>query len=166
MKAVKDEEIKAAFIRMICKLHSYGKEIMDPFIYSLRGYDNKEKLIQIQELDQRIDDTTKHLNVLDSLMAAQVLENNVYLIERKNLMQEAKNLQQQREAIANDINGDVKHLNEAQNLLKLITKKDPSSTFDEDLFLQIVDKITVHSQDFITFNLKCGLHLEERLVHI
>ena len=166
LKAVKDEEIKAAFIRMMCKLHLYGKEIMDPFIYSLRGYDNKEKLLKIHEIDQRIEDTTNNLNVLDSLMTAQVLENNIYLIERKNLLFEAKNLQQQREAIANDINGDVMHLNEAQILAKLISRKDLPSVFDEDMFLQTVDTITIHSQDSITFNLKCGLHLEERLVHI
>ena len=139
---------------------------MDPFIYSLRGYDNKEKLLKIHEIDQRIEDTTNNLNVLDSLMTAQVLENNIYLIERKNLLFEAKNLQQQREAIANDINGDVMHLNEAQILAKLISRKDLPSVFDEDMFLQTVDTITIHSQDSITFNLKCGLHLEERLVHI
>jgi hypothetical protein len=36
--------------------------------------------------------------------------------------------------------------------------------FDDEIFLKYVDKVTVLSRSEVSFELKCGLYLRERLV--
>ena len=78
MKFIEDESIKAAFVRMIGKLHTGGTQVLKPFIQSLRGYDNKEKLHQILALEERIEKNLEQQRVLVELMATGYLEPDVY----------------------------------------------------------------------------------------
>lgn len=52
MKFVREEELKDAFIRMMWKLCVGKDEVLKPFINSLRGYDNKEKILEIYNLEK------------------------------------------------------------------------------------------------------------------
>lgn len=164
MKFIEDESIKAAFVRMIGKLHTGGTQVLKPFIQSLRGYDNKEKLHQILALEERIEKNLEQQRVLVELMATGYLEPDVYFSEKRDLELEATSLNKERTAISTEINGDLKHLEEAQKLLKTVTKVKPSAEFDDELFCELVDTVTVLSRDTVTFDLKCGLRLKERLV--
>ena len=164
MKFIEDESIKAAFVRMIGKLHTGGTQVLKPFIQSLRGYDNKEKLHQILALEERIEKNLEQQRVLVELMATGYLEPDVYFSEKRDLELEATSLDKERTAISTEINGDLKHLEEAQKLLKTVTKVKPSAEFDDELFCELVDTVTVLSRDTVTFDLKCGLRLKERLV--
>ena len=55
-------------------------------------------------------------------------------------------------------------MDEAQKLLRFVSKKTEITEFEDEMFLEYVNTMTVHSRDEITFNLKCGLNLTERLV--
>ena len=149
---------------MIGKLHTGGTQVLKPFIQSLRGYDNKEKLHQILALEERIEKNLEQQRVLVELMATGYLEPDVYFSEKRDLELEATSLDKERTAISTEINGDLKHLEEAQKLLKTVTKVKPSAEFDDELFCELVDTVTVLSRDTVTFDLKCGLRLKERLV--
>ena len=48
--------------------------------------------------------------------------------------------------------------------LRFAIKKTSVEAFDDDMFLEYVDTITVLSREEVVFNMKCGLKLKERLV--
>lgn len=135
-----------------------------PFIESLRGYDNREKLHQIIGLEEKIEKNGEQQKVLTELMSTGYLEPDVFFAEKKDLEMEEASLRRELSSASAEINGDLKHLEEAQKLLKTVAREKPSTEYDDGLFCEIVDTVTVLSRDMVTFNLKCGLKLKERLV--
>lgn len=164
MKFVREEELKDAFIRMVWKLHTGRNEVLKPFINSLRGYDNKEKIWEINNLEKRIEQNSRQQKVLVDLLATGYLEPEIYQSEKRQLEAEASSFAKEKRNIAEEVNGDLKHLDNAQKLFKLVSRSTLPKTFDENLFDEIVDSITVISREHISFNLKCGITLNERLV--
>ena len=79
---------------------------------------------------------------------------------------EADRLARNKQLIVKSINGDLNHLDEAQKLLRFASKKEVITEFNDALFLEYVDTIKVNNRNEITFALKCGLNLTERLVKI
>ena len=84
--------------------------------------------------------------------------------KKNQLNLEADRLAREKQLISKNINGDLTHLDKAQKLLRFVSKKTEITKFEDEMFLEYVNTMTVHSRDEITFNLKCGLDLTERLV--
>ena len=164
MKFVREEELKEAFIRMMWKLRAGKDEVLKPLINSLRGYDNKESLNKILELENKIVQNSKQQKVLADLFATEYLEPEVYQREKRQLEAEALSFEKEKKNISDEVNGDLKHLDNAQKLLKIVSKCNLPKNFDEALFEEAVESITVLSRGKVSFNLKCGLTLNERLV--
>ena len=97
-------------------------------------------------------------------MASGYIEPEIFHAEKNRLTLEADRLAKEKEVLSKSINGDLTHLDEAQKLMRFISKKTEIKAFEDTLFLEYVDTITARSRDEITFNLKCGLNLTERLV--
>lgn len=57
----------------------------------------------------------------------------------------------------------MKHVTEAVNLLHFTEKATLLTHFDDDLFKKFVDRIKIYERNNATFELKCGLHLTERI---
>lgn len=55
-------------------------------------------------------------------------------------------------------------VDEVEKLLKHVSRSKQISSFDEELFERFVERIHVYSQEEISFELKCGITLKERLV--
>ena len=53
---------------------------------------------------------------------------------------------------------------ELQRLIKFVSKGTMLTGFDDDVFLTFVERITVWTRTEVSFELKCGLSLRERLV--
>ena len=78
MLYISDESIKLAFLTMMNKL-TYGHQvILKPLLRTLRGMDDKDRLLRIQELDICIEGNTDRKQILTSLMATGVLEPTVF----------------------------------------------------------------------------------------
>ena len=97
-------------------------------------------------------------------MSSGYIEPEIFHAEKNQLTLEADGLAREKQLISKSINGDLTHLDEAQKLLRFVSKKTEITEFEDELFLEYVDTITVHTREEITFNLKCGLNLTERLV--
>jgi hypothetical protein len=80
-------------------------------------------------------------------------------------MAEANALQVEKGQLAGSINSYRNQAEEAHKLLKHLSKGDFVQEFDDDIFLEFVDDITVLSRDKVVFNMKCGIKLPERLVN-
>ena len=164
MKYVEDEQIKAAFVRLVAKLHVGSAVVLKPFMSGLLDQkENKEKLSQLGELDRQIEELSEQQRILVQLMSSGYIEPGIFYQEKHDLEIQVNELMGQKDALANKLKGDLNHLNDASKLLKAVSKTPPSE-FDGELFGAIVDTATIVSRETIRFNLKCGLQLEERMV--
>ena len=164
MMYIRDEDIKTAFLRMIRKLQTVHAKVLKPFIEGLRGANNKERLHQVLALEEQIEKNVEQTTVLTNLLSSGYIEPEIFHAEKNQLTSEADRLAREKQLISKSINGDLTHLDEAQKLLRFVSKKAEITEFEDEMFLEYVDTMTVHSRDEITFNLKCGLNITERLV--
>ena len=163
MLYVKDEAIKLAFVKMMKKLQIAQAQVLKPFVAGLKGTNNKSRLHQVMELEKKIEKNLEQQKVLVNLMSAGYIEPEVYHSEKNELLNEADALEREKHALAVSINGDLVHQDEAQKLLRYVLKKTTIDEFDEDMFLEFVDSVTIRARDEFVFNLKCGLKLAERM---
>lgn len=166
MMYIRDEDLKMAFLRMIRKLQTTNAKVLKPFVVGLKETNHKERLQQVLILEEQIEKNTEQMTVLTNLMSSGYIEPEVFHLEKNNLILEEDRIKIEKQLISKNINGDLNHLDEAQKLLKLASKKEVITEFDDALFLEYVDTITVHSRNEISFNLKCGLNLTERVVKV
>lgn len=164
MMFIRDVDFKNAFIRMMRKLQAADTRMLKPFVAGLKGTSNKDRLHQVMDLEAAIEKNTEQQMVLVNLMSAGYLEPEVFHLEKNQLSIEADELAKEKELLSKSINGDLTHLEEAKKLLRFVTKKTSVEAFDDDMFLEYVDTITVLSREEVVFNMKCGLKLKERLV--
>lgn len=164
MMFIRDVDFKNAFIRMMRKLQAADTRMLKPFVAGLQGTNNKDRLHQVMDLEAAIEKNMEQQTVLVNLMSAGYLELEIFHMEKNQLVLEADELAKKKKLIFKSINGDLTHLEEAKKLLWFASKKSIIESFDDDMFLEYVDTITVMSREEIMFNLKCGLHLTERLV--
>lgn len=166
MMYIRDEDIKTAFLRMIRKLQTVHDQVLKPFVMSLKGTNNKQRLKQVLTLEEQIEKNAEQTTVLINLMSSGYIEPEVFHAENNQLTLEADRLARNKQLIVKSINGDLNHLDEAQKLLRFASKKEVITEFNDALFLEYVDTIKVNNRNEITFALKCGLNLTERLVKI
>lgn len=74
LKYITDESLKHAFVTMMNKLVFGYQSIFSPLLQSLRGMNDKERLLKIQELETVIDKNMEQRKVLTGLMAKGYLE--------------------------------------------------------------------------------------------
>lgn len=74
MKYITDDGIKAAFLTMMNKLIFAHQIILKPLLHSLQGLDDKERLLQIQDYENRLEKNMEQRQVLTSLIASGLLE--------------------------------------------------------------------------------------------
>ncbi len=162
LKYINDDDIKDAFARMIEKLCTAHDVVLKPFIHSLHGYDNKEKLHSLQSFESRIEETSEHLKTIAGLFASGYIEGDIYYKEKSELERKREGLIKEKESISSTLSGDLRHLEEAEKLVRTLSK-DENFAYTDELFINHVDTITVISRTRVAFSLKCGLKIEERL---
>lgn len=163
MKYVEDEQIKAAFVRMMAKLHASQDVVLKPFKEGLLSYDKKQQLSRIADIDLRIEKCQEQQKILTGLLSSGYIEPEIYYQEKHDLDVESAGLMKEKDQISGSLKGGLKHLDEAGKLMKAVSKEAPVE-FDSELFEAVVENATIVSREKICFNLKCGLQLEERLV--
>lgn len=164
MKYIADEVLKVAFVQMMQKLEATQTKIIKPFALSLSGKSDKGNLLKLSEIDDCIEKNIEQRKVLVSLMSSAILEPAVFNKENNALVAEFNRLQTEKEAMAGCITFNRKQSEEAQKLLKYLSKCGAIAQYDDDIFLSYVEKIVVYSREKVIFSLKCGLNLTERLV--
>ncbi|MFX3645129.1 zinc ribbon domain-containing protein [Streptococcus suis] len=164
MKYIREEHIKAAYVQMMNKLIA-GKNIMlKPFVDTLRGGNNKDRLRHILELDEKIEKLNEQAQVLTKLLSSGYIELDVFYAENNNISLELDELEKEKASLSSIVSGDLNHLNEAQKLLRFINKSDCIKDFIDDTFSEFVEKITIEDRLKFTFHLKCGLNLTEEVI--
>ena len=164
MLYISDEGIKLAFLTMMNKLVYGHNVILKPLLRNLRGMDDKDRLLRIQELEIQIESNIDRKQILTNLMATGVLEPAVFNKENNALVTEEQRLRAEKEKLVSFVGGDKVRMKELQKLMAFTSKGEMLTMFSDEMFLEFVDSITVESREKIVFHLNCGLNLAERLV--
>lgn len=164
MLYISDEGIKFAFLTMMNKLVYGHNVILKSLLRTLRGMDDKDRLLRIQELEILIEGNIDKKQILTNLMATSVLEPAVFNKENNALVAEEQRLRAEKEKLVSFVGGDKVRMKELQKMMAFTSKGEMLTAFSDEMFLEFVDSITVESRKKIVFHLKCGLNLAERLV--
>ena len=164
MKYVTDDALKRAFVTMMNKLVFGHQTVLRPLLQSLRGMNDKAQLLKMQELEEKIEKNMEQRQVLTSLMAGGYLELALFNKESNALAAEAETLRQEKDSLMYSLNGNMVKADELQKLLRFTSKGTMLTEFADGTFLEYVDRVTVLSRSEVSFVLKCGLCLRERLV--
>ena len=164
MLYIEDEDIKTAFLTMMNKLVYGHNTILKPLLRTLRGMDDKDRLLRIQELELRIEGNTDRKQILTNLMATGVLEPAVFNKENNALIAEEQRLRAEKEKLVSFVGGDKVRMKELQKLMVFTSKGEMLTAFEDEKFLAFVEGITVETRERLVFHLKSGLNLTERLV--
>lgn len=138
--------------------------VLRPLLQSLREMNDKAQLLKMQELEEQIEKNIEQRQVLTSLMAADALSLLVFNKESNALAAEAEALRQEKDSLMHSLNGNMVKADELQKLLRFASKGTMLTGFEDGTFLEYVDRVTVCSRSEVSFELKCGLCLRERLV--
>ena len=164
LKYITDEGIKAAFTTMMNKLVFGEQVILKPLLHSLQGFDDKNKLLQIQDMENKLEKNMEQRQVLTSLMASGLLEPALFNKENNALTVKEQRLQEEKRQLMTSVSGDRTKVDDLEKLIKAISSGRMLTEYEDELFLDHVAGITVLSREEIVFELKCGLRLKERLV--
>lgn len=164
MKYITDDGIKTAFLTMMNKLVFAHQSVLKPLLHSLQGFDDKDRLLQIQEYETKLEKNMEKRQVLTSLMAGGLLEPALFSKENNALILEEKHLQEEKKQMINSVSGDRTKIEALETLIKFASGSEMLTEYSDEIFLSFVEGITVLSRKEIVFELKCGLKLKERLV--
>ena len=164
MKYITDDNIKVAFLTMMNKLIFSHQVVLRPLLRSLQGLDDKDRLLQIQECETKLEKNIEQRQVLTSLMASGILEPALFNSENNTLNQEKEMLEAEKNKLMHSVSGDRTKFDALEKLIKYVSGSEMLFDYEEDIFLTHVDTVTVVSREEIVFVLKCGLELKERMV--
>ena len=160
-----EESIKAAFINLVGKLHTYGVSLLSPTLSLLEEIAARQELgnTKLVELDAALADLNEKAHTLQRLHNKGFIEDADFREQSDALASQRKKLSDQR---TQAIHGSkaletLDKLRELQNLLTSLPEI--PWEFDISLFNQIVEKIVPLSKTELLFKLKCGLELKEVL---
>jgi site-specific DNA recombinase len=144
------------------KLTSNYTDILIPLLESLKSLRIDEQQEQeISECNNRIMELTEQSHILSSVVAKGYIDSAVFIEIQNTLTLELAAAKKKRSQLL-DSNGFDREIARTELLIVLI-QSNPSilEDYNENLFLQAVDKIIIHENHIITFRLKNSLELTE-----
>ena len=148
---------------MLNKLTFGREEILQGLFETLRSQSHRASLRRMNQIDDALGGMTERRQTLTAIMTRGYIDPAAYTQEINHLQAEAGALEEEREKLTKEVNGDIRKIEGLRDILKFTANGEMLSRFDEDLFERFVDHITVCSREEIIFHLKCGLSLTERI---
>ncbi len=163
MRQIKETEIQKAFVRLWNKLLAHGKAILIPMLKQLEILYEKEKTgnTQLSELRKEISEIKQQTYLLTVLNSQGTLDETYFQARSQELDRKLLTAQKQLSACLDD--KDNERLENLGKLIRILEKAEPISKFDEILFNQTVNKITVLSETEIRFDLIGEIGFIERI---
>lgn len=164
MLYVEETAIHQAFVTMINKLVFGHQKMLKPLFESLKGTDDKDKLIKIQRIEKEIEESAVQKQMLVGLAAQGILEPAIYNEECSALALKEEILLSEKKNLISDIGGDRTKLKELEKLMQFTAKGQMIEQFEDEIFSDYVEKIVIENRECAVFHMKCGLQLKESLV--
>lgn len=163
MRFIRDDTVQQAFLRMVNKLIFSRNQLLRPYVQAIKNNLSDGALQRIQTLQSHLTENTEKREILVKLMAQDMIdlgiftkENNALLAQSEVYRSKIEKLQQSQATAGN-------YIKEAVSLLRRLDNTSYLSDFDETVFEDIVEQVTIHNRMEIRFTLTCGLTLIERM---
>jgi DNA invertase Pin-like site-specific DNA recombinase len=162
MKAIRDEVVKEAFLTMWNKLVTNCTDILYLLLESLKNLrTNEEQEKEIKELNNKIMELTEQSQILSRVVSKGYIDSAVFIERQNALTIEIKEIKKKRNQML-DNNGFEKEIEGTLRLLDIIgCNQEIMEYYDENLFVQAVDKVIIGKGFEITFRLINTLELTE-----
>lgn len=164
MKAVDEEKLKKAFVRMV------NKQIKDTDKFISRMLENIEKVfsekansVDVAAIDKRLDELREEMERLVKLNVKANLDADIYGEEYARITNEMEDLRQQRSVFTQAEFKRKDTLARVREIEKMLRGQEIVKEFDEDLFTSLVERIRVKSLVEVVFVLKAGVEVREIL---
>ncbi|MDK2788842.1 MAG: site-specific recombinase [Epulopiscium sp.] len=164
MLFIRDGEIKATFATMMNKLAYSRKIILGPLYDAISKNQEECDIERIDAIDKRMEQLTEERNTLIGLMTKGFLEPALFSKERNALDSEIKNLTTEKTNLVMSFTSGTSQADEVKAILEHVLKDKFDGNYTDEAFEKYVENIIVNSRDELTFKLKCGLSLNERVV--
>lgn len=161
---ISEQAVMEAFTRMSDKLTDNREELLGDLIRQLEKLQSRTSGSgeKVYELNRQIADINAQSLVVAQLHGSGILNNAEYAVQSGELNRRASELRSERRRILmededNEVIESLKALNDT------IADYTPTGRFDEELFGQIVESVTVISGNVLRFCLAGGLALTEKI---
>lgn len=163
IRQIKETEFQTAFVRLWNKLQEHGKAILIPMLKQLETLSEREKSdnIQLAGFRKEISEIKQQTHLLTVLNSQGTLDEAYFKARSQELDRKLLTAQKQLHACLDD--KDSERLDNLRKLIKILERAETVTKFDEIIFGQIVDKITVLSETEIRYDLIGGIGFTERI---
>lgn len=162
-KAIRESDLEYAFMTMMNKLIFSRKEVLHVLLDNVRGETHKNNLRRIEEIDRKLEKNVERTQTLTTIMTKGYIGPALFKKESNELAAESEALADEKERLIKSVTGNVQRTDDLSNLVRFVDRANPSDSFDGTLVDEFLDHATIHSRTDITFHLKCGLSLLERM---
>jgi hypothetical protein len=163
MLFIRDDDLKIAFVTMLNKLIFAHKLILKPYLRALQENSDEDSVCRIRHLEQLLEQNSEQQQTLTKLMAQGYIDQILFAGESNALLAQADRFRSEIETINGSVSGDASKIAETEQLLHFAERGSMMAEFDDLLFVKFVDSVRVDSRTLVSFLLKCGLTLQERL---
>ena len=163
LKYIREVDLEYAFTTMMNKLIFGRQEVLHTLIEAIRGETHKGNLLRIDEIDQKLEKIVERRQTLTTIMTRGYLEPALFTQESNDLAAEADALTAEKEQLVKEVTGCMKRTEALNDLIRYVGHAQPSPDFDGELVERFLDHGVVRSREEVTFHLKCGLSLTERM---
>lgn len=167
-KAVPEQEIYRAFVRMYNKLRPAVQHILGTMLeqlYSLRSVQNQNNT-KVAEVNREIANLTEQNHVMNDLKVKNLIDSAFFIAQTNELSHKIRRLRTEKSRLM-ESDDDDELLTGTRNLLDFFEDSPERLTeFDTEAFEQIVNKIIVDSNEKIRFQLVNGLELTEKIERV
>lgn len=163
MPPVPENEIKAAFLRLYYTL-KHNAVVLDFYVKHLILVRNRQMLWSpaVIELNKEISDILDQSHTLSLLNRQGMVDPDIFITKNNQLAEQLRQAKQQKEKLHNLEHDQV--IDQTQQLQEtLLTGPEILDAFDEELFCELIDRITVQSNTQVRFRLKNGLEMTESM---
>lgn len=164
MKAVRESDLEYAFTTMMNKLIYARRAVLEDLRVRIREEGNRGNLRRINEIEQMLEKNVERQQTLTTLMTQGYVDPAFFTKESNEIATETDRLKAEKEQLGKEVTGKLHKMDELDDLIRHAAHAQPAPDFNGDLVFRFLDYATLQSRAEITFHLKCGLSLTERLV--
>ena len=163
-RRVREDMVYEAFTMMVYKLKASRESLLEKLIQRLEYLQSRtsENIERIRQIDKEIADLSAKNLVVTRLHTSGVLGTAEFTAQTSEIGNKITELRIERRKKLQEDENDML-IDTMKSLNETIKEYEPSGTFDEVLFEQIVEKIIVDDSSKITFHLIGGLTLTEEI---
>ena len=161
---IAETALAAAFCCLHFKLKKQGTSILGRMLTKLQTIRNRRMLwsLDIIELNKRISELTSQNQLLTKLKQQGLVDSDIFISQANALSEQIRTFKLEKERLQNSEQDEA--IAATKELIESLEDgPDFLDDFDEELFEELIDKITIESNECLRFRLKNGLELAEKI---